>query len=114
MPLDENVSRRTFMAVTGAAAAAAVLPGARAWAAPSRRRYALVGTGVRGTAMWGRDLVQRYQDVVEFVGLCDINPLRVEAGRKAMGVSCPTFTRLEEMLDTAKPDALIVTTVDTT
>ena len=31
-----------------------------------------------------------------------------------LGVTCPTFTRLEEMLDTVKPDALIVTTVDAT
>jgi predicted dehydrogenase len=77
-----------------------------------RRRYALVGTGVRGTSMWGRDLVSRYADAVEFVGLCDVNPLRVETARKALGVSCPTFTRLDQMLETAKPDVLMVTTVD--
>ena len=42
-----------------------------------RRRYAIVGTGVRGIGMWGRPLVERYSDVLEFVGLCDVNPLRV-------------------------------------
>jgi predicted dehydrogenase len=82
--------------------------------AAARRRYALVGTGVRGTAMWGRDLVQNYADALEFVGLCDVNPLRVETAKKAMGVSCPTFTRLEDMLEKAKPDVLMVTTVDAT
>jgi predicted dehydrogenase len=62
--------------------------------------------------MWGRPLVERYGDVLEFVALADVNPLRVEAARKQIGVSCPTFTSLEEMLDKAKPDLLCVTTVD--
>ena len=109
---DPKVTRREFMAVGGAAAAASVLP-TTTWAAEPRRkrRLALVGTGIRGTTMWGRDIASKYADVLEFVGLCDINPLRVEAGKKAIGVSCPTFTSLDEMLDKAKPDVLMVTTV---
>jgi predicted dehydrogenase len=109
------VHRREFMAVAGGAAAASLIPAA-GWAVPSaaRRRYALVGTGSRGVGMWGRDLVDKYPDAVEFVGLCDVNPLRVEVGRKRIGVSCPTFTDLGQMLSTVKPDALIVTTVDAT
>jgi predicted dehydrogenase len=101
---------------TAAAAAAATLVPAAGWAAApgARRRYALVGTGVRGVGMWGRDLVQKYADAVEFVGLCDVNPLRLEVGKKMIGASCPTFTDLGTMLATAKPDALIVTTVDAT
>lgn len=107
-----SVTRRDFMAATGAATAASLLP-AQAFAAPAapRHRYALVGTGIRGTTMWGRSVVERYPDVVEFVGLCDINPLRVEVGKQALGVACPTFTNLDRMLDTVKPDVLIVTTV---
>jgi predicted dehydrogenase len=31
--------------------------------------------------------------------------------KKALGLSCPTFTRLDDMLQATKPDALIVTTV---
>ena len=38
---------------------------------------ALVGTGILGIGMWGRDVVGGYADVVEFVGLCDINPGRL-------------------------------------
>jgi predicted dehydrogenase len=115
MAQDSAVTRREFIAASGTAAAV-LLAGGGTGAAPasSKRRVALVGTGIRGTTMWGRDIVARYSDVVEFVGLCDINPLRVETGKRALGVSSPTFTRLEEMLDTAKPDALIVTTVDAT
>ena len=106
-----STTRREFVTVAGGAAMAALVPG-EARAAATRRRYAIVGTGVRGSNMWGRDLVSRYADVLEFVGLCDVNPLRAEASRKALGVSCPTFTRLDEMLEKARPDLLCVTTVD--
>ena len=92
---------------------ATLLPG-RAGASAARRRYAIVGTGVRGIGMWGRPLVERYADVLEFVGLCDVNPLRVEVAKKTIGVDCPTFTSLDEMLDRAKPELLMVTTVDAT
>ena len=78
----------------------------------AKRRYALVGTGIRGTGMWGKDLLPRYADVLEFVGMCDVNPLRAEAGRKRVGVDCPTYTSIEELLDKAKPDVVMVTTVD--
>jgi predicted dehydrogenase len=111
---EQHVTRREFIAKGGAATAVSLLPGNAHAAPPARRRYALVGTGVRGTAMWGRSVVQRYSDVVEFVGLCDVNPLRLEVGRKLIGVDCPTFTRLDEMLDKVKPEALMVTTVDAT
>jgi predicted dehydrogenase len=112
---DRDVTRRQFMATTGAAAAASVLAGTPASAhTGKRRRYALVGTGIRGSTMWGRGLVSRYADVLEFVGLCDVNPLRVEGVRNSLGVSCPTFTSLDDMLAQAKPDVLMVTTVDAT
>ena len=109
----EGTTRREFVAAASGAAVATLLPG-RAGAAGKRRRYAIVGTGVRGIGMWGRPLVERYADVLEFVGLCDVNPLRVEVAKKAIGVECPTFTSLDEMLDRAKPELLMVTTVDAT
>lgn len=108
---NESVTRREFMAATGAAAAVALAPGESRGAA-AKRRYAIVGTGDRGTRMWGSPLATRYADVLDFVGLCDVNPLRAEASRKAIGVSCPTFTSLDEMLAKVKPDLLTVTTVD--
>jgi hypothetical protein len=101
------------VAAASGAAVASLVPGA-AQGASKRRRYAIVGTGVRGVGMWGRPLVERYSDVLEFVGLCDVNPLRVEAARKAIGASCPSFTSLDAMLDQAKPELLMVTTVDAT
>jgi predicted dehydrogenase len=114
MATNEGVTRREFVSAAGGVAAAALLPGMTPSVAAqgARRRYAIVGTGVRGIGMWGRPLVARYPDILEFVGLCDVNGLRVEAAKKAIGVNCPTFTSLDEMLTSAKPDLLCVTTVD--
>jgi predicted dehydrogenase len=114
------VTRRDFVKTTGGAAVgASLLPslaGAASAAATAaggkKRRYALIGTGDRGTTMWGKPVAQEYGDVLEFVGLCDMNAKRVEAGRKIIGVSCPTFTSFDEMCEKAKPDLLMVTTVD--
>jgi len=77
-------------------------------------RVALVGTGIRGTSFWGKRLVDEYSDILEFVGLCDINPSRLEYGKKYIGASCPTFTDFEEMINETKPQLLIVTTKDST
>lgn len=107
-----DVTRREFVAATGGATVAAFLSNAERAAAAGRRRYAIVGTGVRGIGMWGRAVAANYQDVVEFVGLCDTNPLRVEVAKKSIGVDCPTFTRLDEMIEKARPDLLMVTTTD--
>ena len=107
------LSRREFVKTAGSAAAAVPLLSVNpALAQNVRRRYAIVGTGDRGSTMWGRPLATRYADVLEFVGLCDINSKRVQAAKEVMGVSCPTFTNFDEMCDKAKPELLMVTTVD--
>jgi len=77
-------------------------------------RAVLVGTGVRGTSFWGRSLVRDFSDVIEFVGLSDINPGRLEYAKAYMGVDCPTYTDFEEMLTATSPDLVIVTTKDST
>src|SRR5438093_10334896 len=106
-------SRREFVKVAGSAALGASLFNVDLLAQPpSKRRYAIVGTGDRGSGMWGRDLVRRYPDLLEFAGLCDINPKRAIDARDYIGVTCPTFTDFEEMIEKAKPDLLMVTTVD--
>ena len=101
-----GVSRRDFVATASGAALGALVAGQTPTAAaqPAKRRYAIVGTGVRAIGMWGRPIVRDYSDLVEFVGLCDVNPLRVEVAKKQIGVACPTFTNFDEMLAKAKPD----------
>jgi predicted dehydrogenase len=111
----DPISRRDFVKQAGSAAALPLLGlsgAASQTVAAARRRYAVVGTGERACGMWGSDLVKRYADVVEFVGLCDINPKRVEVAKSFIGVSCPTFTSFDQMCDRVKPDVVIVTTVD--
>jgi len=109
-----HLTRREFVKTAGSAATASLLSvnPSLAPASPARRRYAIVGTGDRGIGMWGRSLVQRYADLLEFVGLCDINSKRVAVAKEWLGVNCPTFTNFDEMCDKTKPDLLMVTTVD--
>jgi predicted dehydrogenase len=114
MPEYKTLNRREFVKTAGSAvAAASLLADSRLTrAATARRRYAIVGTGDRATGMWGRDLVERYSDVIEFVGLCDTNHKRVVAAKAMIGVQSPTFTNFDEMLEKTRPDLLMVTTVD--
>jgi predicted dehydrogenase len=112
----EKIDRRGFIKTAGSAAgvvlADRIVP---ATVTPlARKRYAIVGTGHRATGMWGKDIAERYANEVEFVGLSDKNPLRVEAGRKLIGVECPTFTDFDQMLDKTRPETVMVTTVDST
>jgi predicted dehydrogenase len=106
------VSRREFVKTAGTAAAASLVSPGFAFAAPQKRRYAIVGTGDRATNMWGKPIFRDYSDIVDFVGLCDINPKRAEISRGMIGASCPTFSNFDEMCDKVKPDLLMVTTVD--
>ncbi|HVQ38724.1 MAG TPA: Gfo/Idh/MocA family oxidoreductase [Pyrinomonadaceae bacterium] len=108
----KNLTRRDFVKTAGSAAAVVLTQPSLASVTSARRRYAIVGTGDRATSMWGRPLVQKYSDVVEFVGLCDINPKRVAVAKELIGVQCPTFTNFDQMIAQAKPDLLMVTTVD--
>ena len=111
-----QLTRRAFIQTTGTAAASTLFAGTVAGqiGQRDRMRVALVGTGIRGTSMWGRSLVRNYSDVVEFVGLCDINPGRLEYARQYIGVSCPTFVNFDEMVRTTNPQTVIVTTMDST
>jgi len=79
-----------------------------------KQRLAMVGTGGRGIGMWGRPVIKEFGHLVEFVGLCDINPGRVEYARKTLGLSCPTYTDFDKMMKETRPDRLLVMTVDGT
>jgi len=129
MNANKSMSRRNFLATSGAALAGSTLISpldVRASYVSStpfttKNKLVMVGTGSRGTGMWGRSLLQRYPEKVEFVGLCDMNPGRVEVGKELVGANCPTYSDLknplasfEKMMNETKPDTVIVTTVDST
>src|SRR6185369_13747232 len=108
--------RRKFIRNTSGAVAATVIGNSLTaqLSLPKRQRIAMVGTGHRGTSMWGIPVLEEHKDLVEFVGLCDINPGRVETAKKMLGVNCATYTDFDKMMKEMKPDRLIVTTVDGT
>lgn len=112
----ESITRREFLDQTARAGAGLTAAGilAEAKTPSAKKRLALVGTGSRGTSMWGSSLARPFQDYVEFVGLCDINRKRVEVGKQIIGVDCPTFTDFDRMIRETRPDTVIVTTKDST
>ncbi len=82
------------------------------------KRYALVGVGSRGMSMFARPLVRDLADCADLVALCDLNPVRLANAARdlaALGGSAPaTYASLGEMLAEARPDALVVATIDRT
>lgn len=109
-----KLNRRQFLATSGLAAGALMAAPACTMTGGTKRKLALVGTGIRGNSFWGKRIQETYPDLIEFVGLCDINPGRLEYAKSFIGVNCQTFTNFEEMMSTTKPDLLMVTTVDST
>jgi predicted dehydrogenase len=116
MAKETNWTRRDFLTTGAALTATTLVHGAGAGIVqPSPRlRLALVGTGSRGSGTWGSELVEGYDDVVEIVGLCDINGKRVEAAKNLIGTTARTYTDFDLMLRDTRPDSVIVTTVDST
>jgi len=110
------MERRTFLGYTAAAGASLMLHPFETFAIPPGKkiRLALVGTGARGSSLWGREIIKTFGEVTEFVGLSDINPGRLEYVKKSLNVSCPVFTSFEQMLKETRPDYVIITTVDAT
>lgn len=114
----KNPGRRSFFGKAGAATIAAAAPmvssrTARA-ASNGKMRVALVGTGIRGRGTWSKPLIEKYSDILEFVGLCDNNYKRMEFVKKDIGLACPTFadTDFDEMIRKTQPNTVIVTTKD--
>ncbi|PSL04860.1 Gfo/Idh/MocA family oxidoreductase [Cecembia rubra] len=79
-----------------------------------KMKIAMVGLGIRGVNMFGRDVQRVYQEQIEFVGLCDHNEGRLRFGQQYIGVNCALYTDFDKMLREQKPDVVIVTTVDNT
>ncbi len=96
--------------------AAAATP---ASAPSSRKRFAIVGNGGR-SRMFQEAIQNTYKDHAELVAVCDKNPGRLALAQKrseAAGAKRPAgyaHTDFDRMIAEAKPDTVIVTTVDAT
>src|SRR5690606_29219080 len=111
--MDNKFSRRSFLYSVSMLAARAAMPiPVNAFDLRQKLRVVLVGTGVRRTAFSEKRVVEQYPDLLEFVGLSDINPGRLSFAKEFMGVSCPVFTDFDEMIKKTKPELIIVTTKD--
>ena len=79
-----------------------------------KKRYCIVGAGVRCRAMFVLRLTKPYADTVDFVGVYDNNKLRSKHFQDYVGQGLTIYDDFDKMLDTEKPDAVIVTTKDNT
>jgi predicted dehydrogenase len=112
MPIQTEFSRRDFLAGGATALASSTAPSFGQTTRGGRRlRIAQVGTGGRGV-FWARSLTQNFNDVVEIVGLCDINAKRVEAAREMIGTRAPGYVDFDRMVEETMPDTVLITTVD--
>jgi len=112
-----GVTRRQLLAGGGGALAMTKLAPTHSLASDkkgSRLKLVIVGTGSRGSRSWGKPVVDSYSDVVELVGLCDINSKRVQAAKALIGTQAPTYLDFDRMVQETKPDVVMVTTVDST
>ena len=75
------------------------------------KTYALAGASSRGLYMYGKSISERYQDTARLVGVYDINSIRANLLSKECG-GVPVYDSFDAMIATARPDCVIVTTVD--
>ncbi|PTX95588.1 Gfo/Idh/MocA family oxidoreductase [Opitutus sp. ER46] len=125
-PISTPIDRRTFVksvSATGLGLAALGTSFATESVAsvtgPRRKRYAIVGVGGRHT-MYQDAIEKTYAAHAELVGICDLNPGRLELARirsQANGAPPPpayAAADFERMIAEMKPEFVIVTTVDAT
>lgn len=75
------------------------------------KTYALAGAGSRGLSMYGKAISERFCGTARLVGVYDINPVRAKLLSRECG-RVPVFDTFDVMIDSARPDCVIVTTVD--
>jgi predicted dehydrogenase len=85
-----------------------------------KRRYSLVGTGGRAV-MFVDALADVHREHCCLASMCDMSQVRMDYYNRYLGdkhnhVSVPTFKpeRFEEMIETSRPDVVIVCTTDVT
>ena len=75
----------------------------------SKPRIAIAGFGQRGKTFV--ELAQNEADIDQ-VGICDINPDRLNCFAKKHNCTAPLFTDVEKMLDETKPDGVVIAVPD--
>jgi len=78
----------------------------------SKTRYCVVGASGRSTNMYVQPIAVDFSDSCELVGIYDTNYGRACYVSEKYGKNAPVYKDFDQMIDTAKPDALIVTCTD--
>ena len=76
------------------------------------KKYVLVGCGIRGVAAYAVPLVANYKDCAFLVGAYDTNKKRAAKVSQYVGIEVPAFDDFDEMINTVKPDTVIIATKD--
>ena len=85
-----------------------------------KKRYVQVGAGGRARFFYYA-IAEKYSDTAELVAFCDINPLRMEYAQNVLmeryhypKVNLYGADEFDKMIETEKPDCVIVTSIDRT
>ncbi len=76
------------------------------------KKFVQVGCGIRGIEGYAEPILKEFKDEVQLCGVYDINPKRAALVSYYGGVEVPVYDDFDKMLDTVKPDTVIVTTKD--
>ncbi len=77
-----------------------------------KKRYVIVGASSRCKGMFVDRIMKNYADTIEFVGVYDTNIVRSQLFKKVIGDGLNIYEDFDAMLDTEKPDGVLVTTTD--
>jgi len=76
------------------------------------KKYVMVGCGARGVNAFALPLIKNYGDTAKLAGVYDTNKKRAALPSKLSGEEIPVFDDFDKMLESVKPDTVIVTTKD--
>lgn len=76
------------------------------------KRLAFVGASIRSLVMYPAVLSRKYADLVTMVGVYDINWKRAAFFSAKCGGKFPAYESFEQMLAEARPDMVIIATID--
>ena len=79
-----------------------------------RKRYAVVGTGSRGLAMFIQPLARNFPKTAELVAVCDSNAARASHAVSCLPKPVSAYTDFSRMMRVENPDAVVVATRDCT
>ncbi len=76
------------------------------------KNYVIVGASRRGFNMYALPMSKYFRDCAKIKGVFDPNYKRAELMKKQAGDDFPVYDSFETMIKSAKPDVVIVTTID--